>query len=56
MKTTVALLLSLALSTAAAAQNIAPSPKDVTGVTLTASATMQVENERLTLILEALGV
>lgn len=53
MKTTVALLLSLALSTAAAAQNIAPSPREVTGVTLTASATMQVDNDRMTLILQA---
>ena len=53
MKTTVALLLSLALSTAAAAQNIAPSPKDVTGVTLTASATMQVDNDRMTIIVQA---
>jgi uncharacterized protein YggE len=53
MKTTVALLLSLALSTAAAAQNIAPPPRDVTSVTLTASATMQVDNDRMTIILQA---
>jgi len=50
---TAALIFSLLLVTGAAAQPIASIPGDVTGVTLTASATMQVDNDRMTIHLQA---
>jgi hypothetical protein len=48
-----ALLFSLLFATTAAAQPIASIPADVTGVTLTASATLQVDNDRMTIHLQA---
>lgn len=47
-----AFLLPLVLPSALA-QNIAAPPSDVTGVTLTASANMQVDNDRMTIVVQS---
>ncbi len=53
MKTTSAFLLSFVLSAAAVAQPIAPAPAVMPAVVLTASAGMQVDNDRMTILLQA---
>ena len=53
MKMTTALLLPLLFATAAIAQPIAPAPADAPAIALTASANMQVDNDRMTVLLQA---
>lgn len=53
MKTTTVFLLSLLLPTVAAAQTIAPAPAEIPVVSLTATANMQVDNNRMTILLQA---
>lgn len=53
MNTRSAFLLPLLFATTTTAQTIAPAPAEVSAVSLTASANMQVDNDRMTILLQA---